>query len=465
MSNIKIGKTEEDNYTYFGDFIITKKVLQKEYDNYLKQVSKHIEVPGFRKGKTPTTILKNFMEKEGYEEDFEQYFIDKNYQELFGLLRKFPETKGKTYIDAMIVPEIETEGEVSKIPFLIRTVGGALDLRKMEIPTIHLTNGDLWKNLPSGGLDNFKKGIHRNFLAKNSPLSSSSKPAKIGDLLTVTGEITLKKNNSNPIEKWENEKIVLGTNFEYPGFDKKLLDITAGKKKKFTFKIPQKSHSKMAGSELVARVSIIKVEKPKYRNLEKYFKNEKNDEFKNSADFKQGIDKLFHKAVDQVKYNMFVEKIEKYLLETIPDFEILEDEFLEAEANEIFEQFKKDDENKNLENCEIDITSVGNYFNPEPPKNSTTKQKILFKLKNKHRLKYILIHLFNLYVKNMDMDEEIEEKVDRILKNPENFGFEKNIRREIVYMDVKDRHKMTLAMHYLVDKINEKNGNTSKDYE
>lgn len=211
---------------------LTIEVTPKELDPYLDQaasnLSKDINIPGFRPGKAPRNLVE---QKVG---------VFKVYEEAANLALP------KTYVKVLIENDIEAIGppqvKLEKLapgnPMVYKATLSVLpeiklpDYKKIKVKEKKVEVKD-------EQIENTLKEIQKS----RAKIKTVSRAAQKGDRVEIDFKTYL---NKVPIENGEskNHPLILGQGYFVPGFEKELIGMKEKEEKEFTLRFPQKYHQK-----------------------------------------------------------------------------------------------------------------------------------------------------------------------------------------------------------------------------
>ncbi len=261
-----IKKTSSKGLVREFDILIKKENINSKVDEKISEVSKQANLPGFRPGKVPISVLKARFGKQ---------FIGEVINESMNNASKKIVEDHK--INAASQPKMEItsfeEGGDLKAKFTVEIVPEFKipDLTKIKIvrPTAKISDKDVSEAIERIAKENVKTEIIK-----------ETRPIKDNDTVVIDFEGKI----NNETFEGGNAKgyyLKIGSNTFIPGFEKKLIGAELGKTKSIDLKFPDNYQAKeLAGKEVNFNVKI--------NEIRKEIENKIDDDFANSL----GLDSL-----------------------------------------------------------------------------------------------------------------------------------------------------------------------------
>lgn len=258
--------------------------FEKYLDQAAKNISKNLNIPGFRPGMAPREVLKRYVDE------------FKLWQEAANLA--LPQTYVKALVDNKIEaigkPKIRIEKLAPKNPFIYTATIAVL-------PTFTLPDYKKIKVKRKKVLVKPKQveDLIKNLQRSRAKLYQVKRAAQMGDVVEVDFKTYL---NKVPIEHGEskNHPLVLGEGRFVAGFEENLVGMKCGDKKEFILRFPKNYHQKnLANRDVEFKVEMKSI---KERKLPKI-----NDEFAKSL----GKFKDLKELREQLRKNLLHEGEEK----------------------------------------------------------------------------------------------------------------------------------------------------------
>ena len=313
---------------------IDKKTISGYLDAKYEEIRKDVVLKGFRPGKVPTDILKRQFGKAVYGEVIDKVLKD---------------TTTKALEDNKIKPagqpkiDLKTFGEGKDLEYIISVT---------EVPNIELTTlknikvDEYVVKIDSKETDKRIEQIAKtqnNFKDADENYTSKNEDLVIFDYKATVDGKDFKGNEGKATQ------LVLGKDLFIKGFDKQLLGVKKGEKKKVEVSLPENFPEKeLVNKKAIFECNIIIVKKPEdvkindefaktlgakdLNNLKELISKQINDEFKNS--------------LDMISKKQILEQIEKQTLENLPK------NLIEQEVKILSQGMKEDELKKNKNSLE-----------------------------------------------------------------------------------------------------------------
>jgi len=313
---------------------IDKKTIEEKMSARLSELSKTVNLKGFRPGKVPKEILKQQFGKAIYGEILEKILRETSTK---AIEEKKIKVAGQPKID------IKSHGEGKDLNYTIE-----ID----ELPSVKLKSIDNIKFTAyeiKVGNSEIEKRIEE--IAKNQNNFKEKKENEIsvnGDLVVFDYEATI-ENKSFEGGQGKNTQIVLGRDLFIKGFDKQLLGIKKNQEKKIKVVLPDNYPKKeFAKKEAIFNCKILNLKSPVAVKIDEQFA--KSLGAKDLKDLKELVN---NQIKNQYKINLDALSKESILdqIEKLHDIDVPEN-LLQQELSLISQGLKKEDIEKNKKESE-----------------------------------------------------------------------------------------------------------------
>ena len=313
---------------------VEKKTIEEKMGVRLTELSKTVNLKGFRPGKVPADVLKRQFGKAVYGEVLDQILKETSTK---AIEEKKIKVAGQPKLDLKSYGEGKDLNYTLEIDELPSIKLKSIENIKFIDYEIKVTEKEIEKRI-----DDIAKN-QNNFKDKNE-----NETAKNGDLVAFDYDATI-ENKSFEGGQGKNTQIVLGKDLFIKGFDKQLLGVKKNQVKEVTATLPENYPKKeFVNKKANFKCKILNVKKPETVKVDDQFA--KNLGAKDLKDLKQ----LTNKQI-QNQYKMSLEELskEKILnqLETMHDVQ-LPDNLVQQELTIISQNLKKEDKEKNKKESE-----------------------------------------------------------------------------------------------------------------
>ncbi|MDC1476374.1 trigger factor [Pelagibacteraceae bacterium] len=313
---------------------VDKKTINEKILAKLSDLSKTVNLKGFRPGKVPQEVLKRQFGKAIYSEVLEKIIRESSSK---AIEEKKIKVAGQPKID------LKSYGEGKDLNYTIE-----ID----ELPTIKL------KSLENIKFDDYEISVTENEknkkieeIAKNQENfkdKDESEVAKNGDLVAFDYFASIDNKNFEGGEG-KNTQIVLGKDLFLKGFDKQLLGVKKNQDKEVIAVLPENYPKKeFANKSAIFKCKILNVKRPELTKI--------NDEFAKSLGAKDLNDlKLLVTKQIQNQYKMSLDmKLKNNLLDQVETLHniSLPENLIQQEMNLMTQGMKKEDIEKNKKETE-----------------------------------------------------------------------------------------------------------------
>ena len=313
---------------------VEKKTIEEKMGVRLTELSKTVNLKGFRPGKVPADVLKRQFGKAVYGEVLDQILKETSTK---AIEEKKIKVAGQPKLDLKSYGEGKDLNYTLEIDELPSIKLKSIENIKFIDYEIKVTEKEIEKRI-----DDIAKN-QNNFKDKNE-----NETAKNGDLVAFDYDATI-ENKSFEGGQGKNTQIVLGKDLFIKGFDKQLLGVKKNQVKEVTATLPENYPKKeFVNKKANFKCKILNVKKPETVKVDDQFA--KNLGAKDLKDLKQ----LTNKQI-QNQYKMSLEELskEKILnqLEKMHDVQ-LPDNLVQQELTIISQNLKKEDKEKNKKESE-----------------------------------------------------------------------------------------------------------------
>ncbi len=313
---------------------IDKKTIEEKIELRLIELSKTINLKGFRPGKVPTKVIKSQYGKAVYGEVLEKILKETSAQ---AIEEKKIKVAGQPKLDLKSHGEgkdLSYTLEIDELPSLKLQ---SLDNIKYTEYEIKVTDKEVNKRIDdiAKKQDNFKDKEEKESAVK-------------GDLVVFDYNATI-KNKSFEGGEGKNTQIILGKDLFIKGFDKQLLGVKKNQTKEVKATLPENYPKKeYVNKEAIFKCKILNVKKSVPVKIDDQFA--KNLGAKDINNLKELVTKQvqnqYKLSLDGISKEKILDQIEKLHIFEIPD------NLVKQELSLITQTLKKEDIEKNIKNNE-----------------------------------------------------------------------------------------------------------------
>jgi len=406
---------------------LTVEIPPADFDKYLEKaienLSKNLEIKGFRKGSVPKEIARNYLSQKDVLEEAANLAVSETY----------PAALEENKIEAVDSPKIELIKIAPRNPLVYRA-------RVSVLPEVKLPD---YKKISAKINEKNKKSFAKNSEVEEKEIDDAlfwlqksrakyitqNREARVGDFVKLKikyqkskmsdGPFFHDREKVNPINRGakvgelgeEEHEGILGSGYFLPDFEKNLIGMKAGEKKKFCEQVPEAHPSKeMAGKIISLEVVMLMVQEVELPEICDDFAKSLG-KFENMASLRQSIsDSIKIEKEEKEKQRNRAELIEAIVRESECDLpDVLIDKNVEHEIHHI-----KDD-----------IEGAGGNFqdylaNIKKTEGSLTSEEDLKKdLRSAAKTRVMISLALRQIAKDEEIkvsEEEIKEGVNKYLK-------------------------------------------------
>ena len=313
---------------------VDKKTIEEKIGVRLTELSKTVNLKGFRPGKVPPDVLKRQFGKAVYGEVLEKILKETSTK---ALEEKKIKAAGQPKLDLKSYGEGKDLNYTLEIDELPSIKLQSLDNIKFTDYEIKVTEDEIKKRI-----DDISKN-QNNFKDK-----SENESAENGDLVAFDYNATIEKKNFEG-GQGKNTQIVLGKDLFIKGFDKQLLGVKKNQEKKVIITLPENYPKKeFANKKADFKCKILNVKKPESVKIDDQFAQSLGA--KDLNDLKQLVNKQIQNQykmnLDSLSKDNILNQIEKLHEIDLPD------NLVQQELALISQGLKKEDVEKNKKESE-----------------------------------------------------------------------------------------------------------------
>ncbi len=313
---------------------VDKKTIDEKIATRLTELSKTVNIKGFRPGKVPTNVLKRQFGKAVYGEVLEKILKETSAK---AIEEKKIKVAGQPKLD------LKSYGEGKDLNYTLE-IDELPPIKLHPLSSVKFTDYEIKVNE-----EETKKRI--NEIAKNQNNfidKTETETAKDGDLIVFDYNATIENKNFEGGEG-KNTQIVLGKDLFIKGFDKQLLGVKKNQKKEVTVLLPENYPKKeLVNKKANFMCKILNVKRPEPVKVDDQFA--KNLGAKDLADLKKlvtkQIENQFKMNLDAFSKENILDQIEKLHKIDLPD------NLVQQELALITQGLKKEDLEKNKKESE-----------------------------------------------------------------------------------------------------------------
>ena len=314
---------------------VDKKTLEGHLNDKYNEISKTVQLKGFRPGKVPKEVIKRQFGKAIFGEVLDKVLKDTSTKAL---------TENKIKPAGQPKIDLKTYGEDKDLEYIISVT----ELPKINLKSIESIKVDEYEVK----IDNKEVDKRVDEIAKNQKNFIEVDPAKVaneGDLVVFDYTATVDGKNFKGNEG-KNTQLELGKDLFIKGFDKQLLKSKKDETINVQVSLPENFPEKeLIGKKAVFACKITAVKKPKEVKVDDEFA--KNLGAKDLKDLKflleKQINEEYKNSLNLLSKKQILDQIEKYKVDEIPEnlieeeIKILSQGFKENEAKQKRKEFEK----------------------------------------------------------------------------------------------------------------------------
>jgi trigger factor len=406
--------------TFAVDFAVDSDTFSSLRNRITEQYLTNIEIPGFRKGHAPRDKAMVKADLPYLENLIWNEAITRNYVEADKMIRDELVIKDRNLISIALSQDPETIGD-NEGGFKFRLLAYLLPkidlgmLNNIEIKTPKIT--DIKSRLTK---EEFIDRENVNFLNTFNEYEQADTKATANSRMVV--DIIEKNLLNNDVKETKDALIGLGLNQFPADFEKNLVGSKAGDNKKFEVTIFNRSVGQ--DNPFAFEVSIKSIQAPKFSSVSDLFKSSEfvQKNFETEAKFMADLDSRYNQETDNLVSDLKLKAIMSYVVDKAGKIDI-EEELATLEIERIFTEISKNqDPVKAFNDSQFPFVSEATT--------KTLKDEITRYVKGEFSLSKILMVVYYQKIPNKTSEEELDQNVNEVFKDPAKYGYDASISKE-----------------------------------
>jgi trigger factor len=437
----------ENDLTYNVDYLVENNEYTTWRQRLLSQILSNVEVSGFRKGKAPAELAMKQLNMSSVEETILQETISK-----FGSIA-LDEAKQKLVEEGRVVQNqtVDFNPEftgTSENGFKFRVVLSLLPkidlsgLEKLKEPKIDT------KDLPERVTkEAFIVREESKFLASLNEFTDTDESAQMGFKIAV--DLVEEVAGADP-KDIKDVTYSLGASELPEEFEANLIGLKVAENKDFSLKVPSQNGQKKT-TTVKYKVTVKKVLKAKYTNLQELFENSENakKQFESQQKFDDFLANYYDQESNVILEDLKKRKIIDETLKAIPDFS-LPVERTKAEQNRILKVLQDQAQSSGQTLGEVFKQSGISEDNTKNIEDAIEIKKLIDVYVNREfKWIFVLRSIYEFKVEDKITNEQLETVSHEMEKKPEDYNIAANAEHEYYHEVAYDRLMRSKATAWL----------------
>lgn len=421
------------------DFVVDKDTFASLRDRITEQYLINIEIPGFRKGHAPRDKAMQKADLPYLENLIWNEAITRNYTEADKMIRDELVIKDRNLINITLSQNPETIGDLDG--------GFKFQLNAHLLPKIDLKvldNLEFKTPVESDikgrtSLKDYTVRERINFLNTFNEYVESNTAVVENSRLVV--DISEKNLLNQEVKDTKDALIGLGLNQFPEQFEKNLIGTKAGDDKNFEITIFNRTISK--DNPFHFDIKVKSIQAPKYQTIEELFAGSEfvKTNFETQDKFVADLEQRYAQETESLIKDLQLKMIINHIVSNVGEIQI-EDEQANTEVERLFAEFNKNqDPVKTFNDSMFPFASVAT--------DKTLKVEIAKYVRGEFALSKILMVIYYQKVSNKTTEEELEQNVSEVIKDPTKYGYDKDVTRDKLKDQVFDIILRNKSLDYL----------------
>lgn len=426
--------------TFAVDFVVDKETFSSLRDRITEQYLTNIEIPGFRKGHAPRDKAMAKADLPYLENLIWNEAITRNYTEADKMIRDELIIKDRNLISIALSQDPESIGDLDGgfkfrlLAYLLPKIDlKMLDKMEFKTPTI----GQIKSRL---SLDEFKARENTNFLNTFNEYEQVNEKATANSRMVV--DIIEKNLLNDEVKETKDALIGLGLNQFPADFENNLVGSKSGDKKSFEVKIFNRNVGQ--DNPFSFDIAVKSIQAPKYKTITELFVGSEfvKQNFESETKFVTDLEGRYNSETDNLITDLKLKSIMRYLVDNAGKVDIEEDMAV-LEINRIFDEISRNqDPAKTFNDSQFPFAGVAT--------DKTLKDEISKYVRGEFALSKILMVIYYQKLPNKTTEEELEQNVTEVFKDPTKYGYDKNISKDKLKDQVFDIILRNKCLDYLL---------------
>lgn len=326
---LKFETQSKENSQMLLTVTVDKSEVKKTYQDFLVETQKDIQIPGFRKGKAPFSILEMKF-KEAIIAEVSSKIVDESYKEVIEQVEKKPLNFSTPKLDELKKLDVNEDFTYSLTYDVYPEIKfGDYKTVEVEKNEVDVTQKDIEKEL-----DRIKKEF--------ATIETKDGKCEEGDIVHVEYVVT---KDGNEVLNKDGEYIHIGKDYDFYKIGKDLIGLKKDDTKEFKKKYAKTEIESLAEKTFEFKVKVKDVKKEVIPELNDELVKEINENYKTVDELKENLKKDMETFATNSVKNKAVESIMGELVKTfegsIPKSMI--DEQLNLYWNDFIQRFRNDE--------------------------------------------------------------------------------------------------------------------------
>ena len=413
--------------------------IEEAYQNRLKKYQQELQIPGFRKGKTPISVIeKKYGDSIREESTFAslENALEEAYKSMDEREKPLPYSTPVLQDEESLIPFKKGEDVTFSVHYDVRPSFDVENYkgREIEVESVEVTDADVDAEI-------------QKLRDQNAIVKTKEGALEKGDIATIDYVELDEDGNEKSSTERKGFTFTLGTGYNYYMIDEDIVGMKKGDERVIEKTYKEDETSPLAGKSVKLRVKVNEVKLRELPELDDDFAQDVKEEYKSVADLKKAtkekLEKEVEDALKNIKMNSLMDKLVEETKFSVPESMIKTQ--LEQAWRNFIQQSGLDEKtfNKFMEMQSQSKDQILQEWRPSAEK-ELREQLILDAIKDKENFA-------------LD-DEEYKKACDEQLKNipEENKEFYKEM--------IKDDMQFAKVVPFLLDNNTFKPGKEKKSY-
>ncbi len=289
--------------------------LEEAYQNRLKKYQQELQIPGFRKGKTPISVIeKKYGDSIREESTFAslENALEEAYKSMDDKEKPLPYSTPVLQDEESLIPFKKGEDVTFSVHYDVRPSFDVENYkgREIEVESVEVTDADVDAEI-------------QKLRDQNAIVKTKEGALEKGDIATIDYVELDEDGNEKSSTERKGFTFTLGTGYNYYMIDEDIVGMKKGDERVIEKTYKEDETSPLAGKSVKLRVKVNEVKLRELPELDDDFAQDVKEEYKSVADLKKAtkekLEKEVEDALKNIKMNSLMDKLVEETKFSVPE--------------------------------------------------------------------------------------------------------------------------------------------------